>query len=375
MTVESDQASIGQAAGSALAEAVGGAEETAGETARRMRTLVDERLARFLDDHAAPVADPEVTTAYRLLRGFILGGGKRVRPLLCYWGWRGAGGADCEQIVSAGAALELCHAGLLIHDDIMDSSDLRRGRPTMHRSLAGLHPGLAARSFGQAAAILLGTLTLAWSDELLSGSGVEPSRLKRARTLFDRLRTEVIAGQYLDILAQVRDLPTVEQALTVVRYKTAKYTVERPLQIGGALAGADPSLLDVYSRFGIPLGEAFQLRDDVLGMFGDPARTGKPVLDDLREGKHTILIAHALQHGSPAEVAHLRTWHGNPELTEEQAAGVRQIVIDTGALAHVELMIDDRAREAFQVLRSAPIGPEASAGLAMLADGLIHRTR
>ncbi|WP_433226098.1 polyprenyl synthetase family protein [Microtetraspora malaysiensis] len=387
MTVESDQASIGQAADTALAEALGGAEETAGETAsgiageavsetaRRMRTLVDERLARFLDEHAAPVADPEVTTAYRLLRGFILGGGKRVRPLLCYWGWRGAGGADCDQIVSAGAALELCHAGLLIHDDIMDSSDLRRGHPTMHRSLAGLHPGLAARSFGQAAAILLGTLTLAWSDELLSGSGVEPSRLKRARALFDRLRTEVIAGQYLDILAQVRDLPTVEQALTVVRYKTAKYTVERPLQIGGALAGADPSLLDVYSRFGVPLGEAFQLRDDVLGMFGDPAQTGKPVLDDLREGKHTILIAHALQHASPAEAAHLRRWHGNPELTEEQAAGVRQIVIGTGALAHVELMIDGRAREAYDVLHSASIGPEARAGLAMLADGLIHRTR
>ncbi|WP_228644116.1 polyprenyl synthetase family protein [Microtetraspora sp. AC03309] len=364
MTVESDQASIGRTAG-----------ETAEETAQRIRALIDRRLAGFLDEHAAPVADPEVATAYRLLRRFILGGGKRVRPLLCYWGWRGAGGEDCDQIISAGSALELCHAGLLIHDDIMDSSDLRRGRPTMHRSLAGLHPGMAARSFGQAAAILLGTLTLAWSDELLSGSGVEPSRLKAARVLFDRLRTEVIAGQYLDILAQVRDLPTVEQALTVVRYKTAKYTVERPLQIGGALAGADPSLLDVYSRFGIPLGEAFQLRDDVLGMFGDPAETGKPVLDDLREGKHTILIAHALQHASPSQALHLRTWHGNAELTEEQAAALRQIVIDTGALAHVEIMIDERAREALHLLSSAAIDAEAKAGLAMLADGLIHRTR
>ncbi|MCT9933636.1 polyprenyl synthetase family protein [Planotetraspora sp. A-T 1434] len=356
MTVETEQASIMQ-------------------TSERIRALIDDRLAAFLDEHTAPVADPEVATAYRFLRHFILGGGKRIRPLLCYWGWRGAGGEDSDQIISAGSALELCHAGLLIHDDIMDSSDLRRGHPTMHRRLAGLHRGPAARSFGRAAAILLGALTLAWSDELLSSSEVEPSRLRVARALFDRLRTEVITGQYLDILAQVRDLSTVEQALMVVRFKTAKYTVERPLQIGGALAGADEALLDLYSELGVPLGEAFQLRDDVLGMFGDPAETGKSVLDDLREGKHTILIAHALQHASRAEALHLRTWHGNEDLTEQRAAELRQIVVATGALSHVEAMIGERARHALDVLRTAPIDPEARSGLEVLAGSLINRTR
>lgn len=356
MTVETEQASIAQ-------------------TAERIRALIDSRLTGFLDEHTAPVADPEVATAYRLLRQFILAGGKRIRPLLCYWGWRGAGGEECDQIISAGSALELCHAGLLIHDDIMDSSDRRRGRPTLHRSLAGVHRGPAAHSFGQAAAILMGTLALAWSDELISGSEVEPSRLRTARALFDRLRTEVITGQYLDILAQVRDLSTVEQGLMVVRYKTAKYTVERPLQIGGALAGAEPALLEIYSRFGVPLGEAFQLRDDILGMFGDPTQTGKSVLDDLREGKHTVLIAHALQHASRGEVLHLRTWHGNPELTDQRAAELRQIVVATGALAHVEAMIDDRARDALHVLDTAPIDPEARGGLAAVAGSLIHRTR
>ncbi|WP_248962194.1 polyprenyl synthetase family protein [Sphaerisporangium perillae] len=344
-------------------------------TEDRIRELVDRRLAGFLDEHAALIADPAVTAAHRLLRDFILGGGKRVRPLLCYWGWRGAGGTDCDQIISAGSALELCHAGLLIHDDIMDSSDLRRGRPTMHRSLAGLYGGPAAGAFGQAAAILLGVLTLAWSDELLSVSEVEPPRLRAARALFDRLRTEVITGQYLDILAQVGDPPTVEQSLMMIRYKTAKYTVERPLQIGGALAGAEQSLLDVYSRFGVPLGEAFQLRDDVLGMFGDPRRTGKSAMDDLREGKYTILVAHALQHASPGEVLHFRTWHGNAELTDQRAAELRRIVVDSGALARVETMIEERARLAIGELRAAPIDEEARDGLAALADSLIHRTR
>ncbi len=368
-------------------------EETPAEVAERIRVLIDRRLARFLDEHAAPIADPDVSAAYGFLRDFILGGGKRVRPLLCYWGWRGAGGdGDDDQIISVGAALELCHSGLLIHDDIMDGSELRRGRPTMHRSLTGLHrhpsphthPDArprepvgepAARSFGLAAAILLGTLTLAWSDELLSGSGAETSRLRAARALFDRLRTEVIAGQYLDILAQTRGPATVEEALTVVRYKTAKYTVERPLQIGGALAGAQPSLLDLYSRFGLPLGEAFQLRDDVLGMFGDPAETGKPVLDDLREGKHTILIAYARRHASEGEARHLATWHGNPELTGERAAELRQIVVGTGALARVETMIDERVGEALRVLADAPVDPYVKEGLAGLAGSLVNRVR
>ncbi|SDG29089.1 geranylgeranyl diphosphate synthase, type I [Sinosporangium album] len=341
----------------------------------QIKALVDRRLADFLGEHSAPVDDPEVADAYRLLGDFVLHGGKRVRPLLCYWGWRGAGGGESEGVISAGAALELCHAGLLIHDDIMDSSDLRRGRPTMHHSLAALHGGSSAPEFGRAAGILMGTLALAWADELLAVAEVAPGRLRTARTLFDQMRTEVIIGQYLDILTQVQERSSIEQALKVVRFKTAKYTVERPLQIGGALAGGSLELVEAYSRIGVPLGEAFQLRDDILGMFGDAGETGKSVLDDLREGKNTVLIAHARRYASPSEQAHLQTWHGNPELTEERAAEVRDIVVSTGALAHVEALIGDRARNAFQVLGSAPITQEAKDGLAVLANGLVHRTR
>ncbi|WP_250907434.1 polyprenyl synthetase family protein [Nonomuraea sp. NEAU-A123] len=336
---------------------------------------IDRRLNGFLDDWRAPISDPDVVAAYELLTSFILSGGKRIRPQLCYWGWRGAGGDDCDEIISAAAALELCHAGLLIHDDIMDGSDLRRGRSTIHRSLADLHEGPGAEAFGQAGGILLGALSLAWSDALLSSCGVEPARLHGAHHVFDAMRTEVISGQYLDILGQLRAGATVSAALTVIRYKTAKYTVERPLQIGGALAGAGPALLEAYSSFGLPLGEAFQLRDDVLGTFGSSSDTGKSALDDMREGKHTVLFAHAIQRATPAQLAYLRSWHGNRELTEEQADELRGILLNTGALAEVEDMIDQRVREAAKALDAAPITSEARDALTVLADQLAHRDR
>ncbi|NUW32500.1 polyprenyl synthetase family protein [Nonomuraea sp. SMC257] len=332
-------------------------------------------MTGFLEAWRAPVSDPDVVAAYELLTDFILSGGKRVRPQLCYWGWRGAGGDDCDEIVSAAAALELCHAGLLIHDDIMDGSELRRGHATVHRRLSQLHAGPGAETFGQAGGILLGTLSLAWADALLSSCGVEPGRLRVAHHLFDAMRSEVISGQYLDILAQLRAGASVPESLTVIRYKTAKYTVERPMQIGGALAGAPPELLESYSRFGLPLGEAFQLRDDVLGTFGSSAETGKSALDDLRDGKHTVLFAHAVQRATPAQRSYLRTWHGHPDLTEEQADELRQIIIATGALAEVEDMIAERVREAAAELRAAPMTAEAREALAVLAERLAHRDR
>ncbi|MEV4891285.1 polyprenyl synthetase family protein [Nonomuraea sp. NPDC055795] len=335
-------------------------------TIHRVRTAVDDLLSEFIDTHPAPVADPELAEGHRLLREFVVKGGKRIRPLLCYWGARGAGGTDEVAPVAAGAALELYHAGLLIHDDIMDGSALRRGRPTLHRSLARplRHPG--AEPFGHSAAVLLGVLAQAWSDELFGDTGGAPRRL------FNRMRAEVIAGQYLDIQSHLD--PEAERALTVIRYKTAKYTVERPLQIGGALAGASRSLLESYSRFGLPLGEAFQLRDDVLGVFGDPGVTGKPVLDDLREGKATVLIAHAYAEATGPALRLLRAWHGNPDLDEKRAADLRQIIVDTRALARVETMIDGRVRTGLEELRTCAIDQHARQGLTLMADRLTHRS-
>lgn len=328
-----------------------------------VRERVNARLAEFFDGHPSPVPDQEVGAAYRLLREFVLDGGKRIRPVLCYWGWRGAGGPAEEPgpLVDVAAALELCHAGLLIHDDVMDASATRRGRPTLHRAL------------GESPAILLGVLAMTWADELVAACGADQARLRAARLRYDAMRTEVITGQYLDVLAPLRAEVTVEQTLTTIRFKTAKYTVERPLQIGGELAGADPALLDAYSRLGLPLGEAFQLRDDILGMFGDPAQTGKSCLDDLREGKQTVMIAYARAHAAEPAARRLRTWYGSAALDEARAAEIREIVTETGALAHVETMIAQRVEEALATLAAAPITPEAGAALTALATRIAHR--
>ncbi|MBG0832629.1 polyprenyl synthetase family protein [Planomonospora sp. ID67723] len=341
----------------------------------RVRRQVDDRLVRFLDAHLPPVDDPDVVEGYRLLREFVVDGGKRIRPILCYWGWRGAGGEDHgeEPAICAGAALELCHAGLLIHDDIMDGSDLRRGRPTIHRNLAGSDRQPADRGFGNSAAILLGVLAQAWADELLGEVGVDEARTRAVRMLFYQMRMEVISGQYLDLLARIREDAGVDHALTVIRYKTAKYTVERPLQIGGALAGAEPPLLEAYSRFGLPLGEAFQLRDDILGVFGDTATTGKPVVDDLREGKQTVLIAQAFDRARGPQRDQLRAWYGNPDLDERHTAVLRQVIVDTGALAHVESLIARRVDEALGTLRDGAIPAQAREALTLLTGRLTDR--
>ena len=209
-----------------------------------------------------------------------------------------AGRVDSVSLLRACASLELLHASALVHDDYMDASDVRRGRPATHRAFERIHRehGWPANpeQYGASAAILLGDLLLSWSDELLRTCGLPAERVLEALGYFDLTRSEVVAGQFLDVSAQARGAADVDTAMTVLRYKSAKYSIERPLHIGAALAGASAEQITQLSRFGLPLGEAFQLRDDLLGVFGDPAVTGKPAGDDLIEGKRTVLVSLAL---------------------------------------------------------------------------------
>lgn len=284
----------------------------------------------------------------------FLSGGKRLRPAFAYWGWRGAGGSDCEEAVHAAASLELLQACALIHDDVMDGSDTRRGLPSAHRRFATVHRGNrwlgSPEAFGIGAAILLGDLCLSWADELLMNSGLPADALRRGKHIYDVMRTELMAGQYLDLLEQANGGGSVERAMRVVRYKSAKYTIERPLHLGGALAGANDMLMKAYSDYGLPLGEAFQLRDDILGVFGDPAETGKPAGDDLREGKRTVLVALAGERANPKDAATLQRRLGDPALDADGIAELRHIISDTGALHEVELMIDRFTQDALAAL-------------------------
>jgi geranylgeranyl diphosphate synthase type I len=308
----------------------------------------------------------------------LLSSGKRLRPAFCYWGFRGAGGTDSDEVVTAAAALELFQACAIVHDDVMDGSETRRGQPAVHRRFAALHrtegwTGDPA-GFGTGAAILLGDLALSWSDQMLSTCGLPAEALRRGRQVYDEMRTELMGGQYLDLLEQARGGGSVERALRVARYKSAKYTIEKPLHLGAVLAGAEQDVLDGYSGYGLPLGEAFQLRDDVLGVFGDPSQTGKPAGDDLREGKRTALVALALESASPAQSAAVRRHLGDPHLADDGVATLRTVLRDTGALATVEQMVEQLMDEALQALEAAPVDSGARQVLHELAVAATARS-
>ena len=278
--------------------------------------------------------------------------------------------------MTAAAALELLHASALVHDDVMDDSDTRRGQPSVHKRFEARHVadqwlGQPAR-FGAGAAILIGDLLLAWTDEMLRTSGLPADSVWQGLSVLDSMRTEVLAGQFLDLAAQSSGSSELATALRVVTYKSAKYTVERPLQLGAALHSGSPGELDqavrdAFTSYGIPLGIAFQLRDDVLGVFGDPEQTGKPVIDDLREGKRTVLLALARERSDAEQAAVLDRCVGDPALTEQAAGQVREVITDTGALAECEQMISVNLKEALSALDGAPITSEAKSALADLA--------
>jgi geranylgeranyl diphosphate synthase type I len=310
-----------------------------------LRARVQQALDAFLDDHEPQLLAMagELAPLVEEARSF-LSGGKRLRPGFCFWGHLGAGGPDTDEVVRAAAALEMFQAAAIIHDDVMDGSDTRRGRPAVHKRFGALH---GSEQFGLGAAILLGDLCLSWSDEMLVGSGLVN---EASRRVFDTMRAELMAGQYLDLLEQVSGSGTVESALRVARYKSAKYTIVEPLHLGGTTAGAAPEVLDAYTAYGLPLGIAFQLRDDVLGVFGDPAITGKPAGDDLREGKRTVLVAIALERASQPQADLVRRRLGDPDLDAEGVAALREVLVDTGAVDEVEGLIAVSTEEALAAL-------------------------
>ncbi len=291
-------------------------------------------------------------------------GGKLLRPVFCAWGWRAAGGdPDAPVIVQAAMAVELLHASALLHDDVLDASDQRRGRPTAHTRFAGLHARStwhgSPTAFGSAAAILLGDLCLGWSAEALRQSDAPAANLARASAVFDRTRDEVIAGQYLDMTAQAARANSVASALQVVELKSARYTVQRPLQLGAALAGGSAALGEALAAYGRPVGAAFQLRDDLLGVFGDPLMTGKPVGDDLREGKRTVLLALAYELAGESGLAMLDRLVGDPALDDSGVAAIQAVLRDCGADVRVEALIEERARTGLAALESMPVTDRA----------------
>lgn len=343
---------------------------------------LDLTLATFLAEQRdivtgiSPTAADLVDSVETLLKG-----GKRLRPRFAWWGYAGAGGdlAD-EAIIKAAAALELFQAAALIHDDVIDRSATRRGRPSVHKSFETTHSRLKwARDgarFGEAAAILAGDLCLSFSEQLFATATAAGST---ARTIFDGMRTQVMAGQYLDVLEESAgpsssDTDVLERARTILRYKSAKYSTENPILLGGALAGADSALLVGYSAFALPIGEAFQLRDDVLGVFGDPDITGKPAGDDLREGKRTEMIAHALLLAPEDDRDFIQKRLGMNDLTTPEIHRMMAVLTDCGALSATEGSIAELSARAFAALDLLSITDEVREQLRALGKAVTERT-
>lgn len=344
-------------------------------------TRLTERLVRYQDELS--YVGHEVQDLFDIA-GPLLDRGKRLRAGFVAAGWRSFGGAPLAQAeVQAGSGVELFQLAALVHDDIMDASLTRRGLPAAHLQFARLHTEREmisdAGAFGMAGALLLGDLLLvAAESELHAALAPLPEREHAARTVFEHMMAEVTVGQYLDIYAQSAPWskdPSVdlERARRVIKAKSARYSVEHPLALGAAMAGADEGELAAVRRIGLPVGEAFQLRDDVLSVFGDPQVTGKPAGDDLREGKRTVLVTLAMTLASTAEVEVLKRSIGNPDLSEDQVVQVRGILTSCGALGQVEELIDERATTARAAIDAMGLDASAAALLHKLSDAAITR--
>lgn len=362
----------------------------------RLVDLVQSGIDEFLDERAPQFAAiaPELTPFVDYSRD-LLRGGKRFRALFCYWGWQSVasgddllddGAAGFDSVMLAATALEVFHAAALVHDDIMDNSDTRRGMPAVHRRFEGLHHDSnwlgSGREFGTSSALLLGDLLLGWSDEIFSDGLSRLSNLQAriaARAEFNLMRMEVTVGQYLDILeesawARHDESELLSRAQRVIVYKSAKYSIEAPLAIGASFGGGSLAQVSALRDFGLPLGIAFQLRDDMLGVFGDPAVTGKPAGDDLREGKRTVLIAIARSKLPPSQRRLLDELLGDPELTDAQVELLQRTIVESGTTEDVEKLIARNTSVALTALEQAPLSRSARDQLAQLADTVIRRS-
>lgn len=317
----------------------------------------------------------------------LLAGGKRLRAAFCEWGYRVFGGTHLGGIHTLAASMEMFQAAALLHDDVMDDSRRRRGHPTAHVAFAEEHArhqwsGPSER-YGLAGAILAGNLCLVWCDEMFARADLPADELARARVVFDEMRSHLMAGQFLDMHVAVTGWNDLDEAgriarsREVVRYKSAQYSVAHPLLIGAHAAGVGEQDAEHLRAYGLAIGEAFQFRDDLLGVFGDPEATGKPAGDDLREGKRTVLLALALGDGTSEEsgVELLRTRVGDPDLDDATIDTMRAAITASGAPERLESLITadvDQARD--HLSRVGAIDDAGRAALESLIELATQRT-
>ncbi|MSO43271.1 MAG: polyprenyl synthetase family protein [Candidatus Planktophila sp.] len=341
---------------------------------QEIRDAVEIELSNFLREQTAFLHEisSDLAPVSTALSSFLLDSGKRLRPLFAYSGYLSTGAQISAPVIKAIASLEFLQACALIHDDLMDGSDTRRGKPSIHRHFESMHvqdelEGFAP-AYGLAAAVLLGDLALVWSNQMLNAAGLTSAQLHEISPIHDEMCVELMAGQFLDIHEQTQKTTDLQRSIKIARYKSGKYTIERPLHIGVALSGRQsPELLAVLSAYALPLGEAFQYRDDLLGVFGDPTVTGKPAGDDLREGKRTVLIALTDLECTDSMRQESKKYFGAPDLDARGISILQEMIASTGAKEKLEAMIDQLTAQALQAAESELIDEKAHPLLLELA--------
>lgn len=341
-----------------------------------VRQAVLAAVAEFVAARCAADLGPcGVDVAAEVLTEFVQDG-KCLRSTFMYLG-RLCGAPPDSAALAAAASLELLQAFALLQDDVMDASPSRRGRPSAHVQFTEWHRrrGLSGSSqkFGESAAILLGDLCLVWAEQMLRDSGVHQGALGRAWPRYDAMRTELAVGQFADVATDLRDLPTMESVLAVARMKSGNYTVRRPLEIGAAMADCDDVVLAGLSEYGAALGEAFQLRDDILGVFGSPTATGKPNGGDLNERKATSVVVAAYQLADASTRRQFGELINRDRLDADAVEHWRTLILASGAVQFIEELIDDRVATARKALDGRPFDDLALAALIDMTDVCTRR--
>lgn len=340
--------------------------------------VFDPYLFNFFDREIKNVGSvrKELVDLLQVGEEFVRNGGKRLRPAFMYFGYKAAGGKNEEMVLGSAISVELVHNGALIHDDIMDNSDLRRGKPTVHISLANK---VGNAELGRGAAIVMGDTVLALASKALSEFSRNSENANHARALFDQMCLEIDYGQFLDLLGNISDRVDVDWVMKVMEYKTARYTIEKPLLIGAALAGADEKTLNTLSSYAIPLGIAFQIQDDILGMFGDEKKVGKPIDSDLKEGKKTLLVLKTISSLRDADriqdVDRFKSILGNSNLTQEDYHWAQQIIIETGALEYCKSLAKQLIESSQESIKELKIqDPNTTTFLEGIANFILERS-
>ena len=342
-----------------------------------LRSKVLTQLTEFVTGRCAAELDESgVEVAGDVLMNFVAGG-KCLRSTFMYLGWL-AGAQDSDEALFASAGLELLHAFALLQDDVMDAASSRRGRPAAHIQFSQWHRNRQlsgpAERFGESAAILLGDLCLIWAEQMLRESGVDHRRLQQAWPRYDAMRTELALGQFADLASDIRDLPSMDTVLEVARRKSGNYTVRRPLEIGAAMSGCSDRTISGLGRYGEAVGEAFQLRDDLLGIFGAETVTGKPTGQDLIERKATSVVIAAHDLADPPTRRQLTELMNTGDLDDKAIERWRTLIVTTGAVQRIEDMISSRVSSALNELDDLRIGEPVRAGLANMAAVCTERT-